>query len=399
MTITLLLDLDDTLLKNDIQQFMPAYLKLLSKQLATFFPPEKTIKELLAATEIMIRNNRPDRTLEETFDALFYPALGVEKFTLQPHIEDFYANRFPALRSVTSPRPEAARLVAYAMQKGHRLALATNPLFPATAIIQRLTWAGFPPDEFPFVLIPAYDSFHFAKPNPAFFTELLGQIGWPNDPVIMVGNDPDLDLKPAAQVGLATFLVTDNPTAAGPDGFKPDGAGTLDDLVAWLEKETPPSRLNVPLSQQSMLTILRSTPAALQTITRSLSPEQMSQRPAPGEWSITEIVCHLRDVDTEVNLPRMNRIMAEESVFLPGVVSDNWVNERDYISQDCSQALQDYMTARIHLLEILNNLNSSDWLRVTRHAIFGPTPVQELVSFIAAHDRTHLQQISHNLGF
>ena len=36
MTITLLLDLDDTLLKNDIQRFMPAYLKALSKKMAKY---------------------------------------------------------------------------------------------------------------------------------------------------------------------------------------------------------------------------------------------------------------------------------------------------------------------------------------------------------------------------
>jgi FMN phosphatase YigB (HAD superfamily) len=189
MTITLLLDLDDTLLKNDIRRFMPVYLKGLGSQLARHVLPEKTIRELLAATEAMIRNDRPDLTLEEKFDERFYPALGLPKADLQPDIDNFYANIYPTIRSVTSPYPQAARLIDYAIRKGHRLAIATNPLFPLTAITQRLTWAGFPPQDFPFVIVPSYETFHFAKPDPAFFSELLGQIGWPNEPVIMVGND------------------------------------------------------------------------------------------------------------------------------------------------------------------------------------------------------------------
>jgi FMN phosphatase YigB (HAD superfamily) len=397
MTITLLLDLDDTLLKNDIRQFMPAYLKLLSQHMSRFAAPEKTIRELLAATGVMIRNDRPDRTLEETFNSLFYPALGVEKSVVSPVIDDFYARVFPSLRSVTTPRPEAARLIDYAIKKGHRLVIATNPLFPRTAIIQRLAWAGFPPDENPFLLVPSYDSFHFAKPNPAFFTELLGQIGWPNDLVLMVGNDPDLDLKPAAQVGLATFLVTDHPAKVNPNGFSADAAGTLDELITWLDKETLISRQFEIQSKEALIATLRATPAALQSISRPLTGEQISRRPVPGEWNITEIICHLRDVDQDVNLPRMDKILAENNVFLPGVVSDSWVIEREYHSQNCEQALQDFTAARIRLLDTLGNLSESDWLKMTRHAIFGPTTVHELIGFMAAHDRTHLQQVFYNL--
>ena len=328
MTVTLLLDLDDTLLQNDFRQFMPAYLKLLSKHLSRYVSPEKTIRELLAATEVMMRNARPDRTLEETFDAIFYPALGLEKSSVRPVIEDFYANIFPTIKSVTAPRPDAARLIAYALQKGHHLAIATNPLFPRTAIVQRLAWAGFPPAEYPFLLVPSYDTFHFAKPNQAFFAELLGQIGWPNEPVVMVGNDPELDLKPAARIGLATFWVTREPASAHSDGFKPDRPGTLDDLVTWLELGSVSSNQNEADSQEALLATLRSTPAALLTLATSVTSDQISWRPAPDEWSFTEIACHLRDVDQEVNLPRMRKVLLEENAFLPGVVSDPWVEER-----------------------------------------------------------------------
>jgi len=45
------------------------------------------------------------------------------------------------------------------------------------------------------------------------------------------------------------------------------------------------------------------------------------------------------------------------------------------------------------LVELLANLSPGDWKRTARHSIFGPTHLQELVSFIASHDRSHIQQV------
>ena len=87
------------------------------------------------------------------------------------------------------------------------LAIATNPLFPLTAIEQRLDWAGLSPEEYPFSIVPSYENAHFAKPNPAFLAELLARLGWPEGPVVMVGDDPDNDVRCGLELGLARFLV------------------------------------------------------------------------------------------------------------------------------------------------------------------------------------------------
>lgn len=51
MALTLLIDLDDTLLVNDIDTFLPAYLKALGKHMTAFVAPELMIQHLLAATK------------------------------------------------------------------------------------------------------------------------------------------------------------------------------------------------------------------------------------------------------------------------------------------------------------------------------------------------------------
>jgi hypothetical protein len=44
------------------------------------------------------------------------------------------------------------------------------------------------------------------------------------------------------------------------------------------------------------------------------------------------------------------------------------------------------------MLNSLRSLPVEIWLRKARHAIFGPTDVTEIISFVTDHDRMHIQQ-------
>ena len=79
MTLTLLVDLDDTLLVNDANRFISVYLKLLAGYMAEHVAPQLFVPTLMAATQQMMVNQRPDRCLKETFDTAFYPSLGPEQ--------------------------------------------------------------------------------------------------------------------------------------------------------------------------------------------------------------------------------------------------------------------------------------------------------------------------------
>jgi hypothetical protein len=143
---------------------------------------------------------------------------------------------------------------------------------------------------------------------------------------------------------------------------------------------------------QALLAVLRSTPAALATLCQQHNAG-LGQRPEISEWSPGEVLCHLRDVDAEVNLPRVRKIISEHNPFLAGQETDPWAETRQYRLQDGMQALMDFVNSRLELLSILENLSPGDWDRSARHAIFGPTHLQELVNIIAGHDILHIQQI------
>jgi hypothetical protein len=109
---------------------------------------------------------------------------------------------------------------------------------------------------------------------------------------------------------------------------------------------------------------------------------------------LTEVICHLRDVETEVFEPRFEKIINEDNPFIVGIDSDPWAEQRHYIRQDGPQALSVFISKRKGLISLLSALPPEDWQRPARHAIFGPTHLQELASFVSEHDRLHIQQIT-----
>jgi FMN phosphatase YigB (HAD superfamily) len=392
MTLTLLLDLDDTLLENSMETFVPAYLQALGKYLSPVIPPENLVPALLAGTESMLENNSPDRTLKDAFDQVFYPRLEIDAEQYVEQFNSFYSTAFPNLKQITRTRPGAVRLIKEAFNQGYRVAIATNPLFPRMAIVQRLEWADLPPEKYPFELIPSYEFFHFAKPNPAFFTELLGRLGWPTGPVIMVGDDFDHDIAPARQLGIGNYWVSSDEKEPGSDLPITAGHGSIDELISWIDSVTDEDMQLDTSHIDTMLTVLRSTPAVVRGFAKHLESTRWSEHPQPGEWNFTEILCHLRDVDAEVNIPRINRVISEENPFLPGIDTDEWAQQRLYYCQNGPLALKDFTRARMQLLDVLDSLAAQDWDRPARHAIFGPTRLKELVRIIVGHDQLHIQQ-------
>jgi FMN phosphatase YigB (HAD superfamily) len=387
----LLIDLDGTLLDNPMDTFLPAYLQALAARMAVYSEPQRMIRTLLEATHYMIEHASPDYRLEENFDAAFFPALGLERGAVQPVIDAFYAQDFPALQRLTRPQPEAVRLVEEALQRGYRLGIATNPLFPLTAITQRLEWAGLPVERYPFELVPSYATFHFAKPNPAYYAEFLGCLGWPEEPAVMVGNDAQADIAGARQLGLPVYWVNGVQAWNGPGDAPPHGG--LAELLPWLES-VPAEALQPDMaSPAAMLAVLQSTPAVLDTLCAGQTPETLARRPRPGEWSPAEVLCHLRDVEREVNLPRLCKVVQENNPFIAGRDTDPWAEARRYIDQDARQAYQAFLQARLEQLAVLKALEPEDWERPARHAIFGPTRLREMVNISAAHDRVHVRQV------
>ncbi len=400
MITTLLFDLDDTLLGNDMGTFLPAYFGRLSQYFAGAPGGERIVPEMLAATQAMIANTDPERRLFDVFADCFSQSTGWAPAEWQPRFTEFYAGRYRELRSITTRRPEARQVVEWALETGYEVALATGPLFPLDAIRERLRWAGL--DDLPFALVTSVDTSHFAKPRPEFYAEVLARLGRRPEQAIMIGDDWINDIVPATALGMKTYWVAPAGDGAEPapplhraSGLDwveahPIGQGPLAGLAGALATLTgaPPPRLGPGLPY-----LLTGNLAALLGDLADWPAERWQHRPAAGEWSLTEIVCHLRDVEQEVNLPRLRAVIEQDNPFVSGADTDPWARTRDYQSQDGPQALRDFAAARQASARFLRTQPASIWSRTARHAIFGPTQLYEIVGWFLDHDLIHLEQV------
>jgi hypothetical protein len=123
-----------------------------------------------------------------------------------------------------------------------------------------------------------------------------------------------------------------------------------------------------------------------------------SATPNPGEWSLTEVACHLRDVEREVHQPRLMAVLEKDDAFLAGVDADAWAEIRQYHLQDGAAALHDFLEARRQTIELLSTLTDEAWARQGQHTFFGPTTLHELVNLAVQHDRVHTRQIEELTG-
>jgi FMN phosphatase YigB (HAD superfamily) len=388
MPLTLLLDLDDTLLNTNLPAFIPAYFQALSKELAPYIPPEKMFRAQLSGTNLMNQSEDFTRTLRDVFDAEFYPQVNIANGEIDAEIENFYDNIFPSLQGLTTPNPEAKPFVEWAFAQGYRIAIATDPLLPRKAAHHRLRWAELEPDQFE--LVTAFEDFHFSKTHSAYYAETLGRLGWGADPVLMVGNDLERDILPAKKLGLATFHVDGEPasTSRGEAGSR----GTLLDLRLWLESADLNSLMPSFDSRDSILATLVAAPAALNGLLGGLGAEAWSRKPAANQWTLTELICHLRDTEREIHLSQIKLFLENDEPFIPRPDTGVWASQRDYAHEDGLSALREFNAARRETFELLRSIPTEGWQRKARHAIFGPTTFREVLGFMAEHDRLHIHQ-------
>lgn len=203
---TILFDLDGTLLPMDQETFISAYFGLLARKIAPLgYEPRKLLSVIWEGTKAMIQNDG-GCTNEEAFWNHFIGVYGSGALEHKPVFDEFYRVEFQQVQASCGFEPEAARLIAGLKERGYRLVLATNPLFPQEATFSRIRWAGL--DRGDFELVTTYENAHFCKPNVQYYQEILTKLGVSGEDCLMIGNDVGDDMI-AERLGMKTFLLTD----------------------------------------------------------------------------------------------------------------------------------------------------------------------------------------------
>ena len=203
---TVLFDLDGTLLPMDLEVFVKDYLGRIAAKLAPHgYDPKHLVDTIWRGTGAMVMNDG-SKSNEEAFWAL---AVGVhgDKIIKDKHLfDEFYEEEFGKIKTVCGHHPAAAEIVHGLKEKGYRVVLATNPIFPARATQWRIQWAGLQPEDFE--LYTTYENSSYCKPNLDYYRQILDKLHLVPEECMMVGNDAGEDMI-AKQLGMQVFLLTD----------------------------------------------------------------------------------------------------------------------------------------------------------------------------------------------
>jgi len=230
MIRAILFDLDDTLLLNDMSVFGPHYMAELLAKVQPLCEPTAFRMALNAGIKAMIANDGR-ATNADVFAEAFFPLLSCPREKLIPLLDEFYAHDFEVLRGDTQPDPYGRPLMEALFERGYLVAIATQPLFPRSAILARLRWADVPAETFPYHWVTSYEVMSACKPQPRFFLSLAERLGCAPAECLMVGDSLDADM-PARTCGLLTFWVPRH-QQTHPDAA--DAQGSLGDLLQLVE--------------------------------------------------------------------------------------------------------------------------------------------------------------------
>ena len=228
---TVLFDLDGTLLPMDQDVFVKDYFgRIAAKVAPAGYDPKQLIDTIWCGTAAMVKNDG-SKTNEEAFWDYAVSVYGDKILRDKYLFDEFYETEFDKIKAVCGYHPAAAEIVHSLKEKGIRVALATNPIFPARATQWRIQWIGLVPEDFE--LYTTYENSSYSKPNPAYYQDVLARLNVKPEECLMVGNDVGEDMI-AEQLGMKVFLLTDCMINKSDTDITNYPHGNFDDLKNFL---------------------------------------------------------------------------------------------------------------------------------------------------------------------
>lgn len=229
----ILFDLDGTLLPMDQDEFVRFYMPMLAKAYIRHgvqVEPKTFIEAVWKAFYAMVKNDGSGSN-EAAFWKNMADLLTLNTEEAVKIAEEFYAGDFNKAIVSTSPTPVSDKIVKAAKAKGIEVYLATNPIFPRCATMNRIRWAGLDAEDFR--VITTYEDYCYCKPNVQYFREILDAFGLNPEECLMVGNDVEEDLSIRA-LGVKTYLITGCLENKKNLPIETDYMGTLEECLEFI---------------------------------------------------------------------------------------------------------------------------------------------------------------------
>ena len=139
-------------------------------------------------------------------------------------------------------------------------------------------------------------------------------------------------------------------------------------------------------------------PRILREALAAVPSEAMKWRPAPGKWSVHEVICHCADSETN-SASRIRYLVGEPRPTIIGYDQDAWAREFDYHGQSLELALTQIESVRAWTAAFIRRLPEHEWNATGTHSEMPDVPysAETWLAIYAEHLEIHARQIRRNV--
>ena len=144
------------------------------------------------------------------------------------------------------------------------------------------------------------------------------------------------------------------------------------------------------------LPMLRAAPRRLESLLRGRSRKQLARRPAPGKWSVAEILAHLSESEIVLGW-RFRMMLSQNGSPIQAFDQDLWAKGGQYAHCEVRHSLALFRAVREANLRLLESLSAKQWKHYGMHSERGRESIADTADLLAGHDVNHRLQIENIL--
>ena len=119
---------------------------------------------------------------------------------------------------------------------------------------------------------------------------------------------------------------------------------------------------------------------------------RLTKRPAPGKWSVGEILAHLSEIELLWGY-RVRTLLERDEPEIVGMDQEVWARVGRYEKRDPRESLALFTALRRSNAALLAALPPKALARKGKHSQFGGLTIADIARLLAGHDVNHIRQI------
>ena len=154
---------------------------------------------------------------------------------------------------------------------------------------------------------------------------------------------------------------------------------------------------SIPFTPSDIVTLLAAAMDAIRGEYSRLPRRVLTFRPAPGEWSILEVLGHLIEAEQRGFAGRIRLILAQDGRTLERWDQEQVARDRRDWERDPTMLLGEFVRLREVSLQLVERLGDADLAKRGEHPTVGTLTVNDILHEWVHHDRNHIAQMTANV--